>query len=690
MDLEEFRTNLIQEVNVSAATNEEDNGSEFIKMVVQDLIEFEECTDFLPLHFEGRSDNNRVAEVWGYNFDEDDNTLSLFICDYSGSPILTTITKTDVEKLANRARAFAEGSLSGIIRKNTDESSEEIIDLANLISQSREVIERYRLYVITDKNKSERIKTVTVPPINGRMTVISLWDISNYYDLAVSKSGYDETIINIKDFGFDGIPCLKVNQIGTESNYDSYLSVMPGILLMRLFEHYGGRLLEANVRSFLKITTKTNKAIKATILKEPSMFFAYNNGITVTATDLGVSDTPTGKMITRLTSMQIVNGGQTTATIYTVAKSKEKPDIDSIYVPMKISVVSPDGAEEIIPKISRSANTQNKVSEADFFSNHPFHRSIERFSRTIMVSPKMGETYGTYWFYERARGQYQQEIMRSTSSQKDKFKREYPKTQYFTKTDLAKYRNSYEGKPHIVSRGAQENFLNFATSISNSWGDDGSNYNEFYFKTSVALAILFKETEKIVSAQPWYANSYRANIVTYSIAFLAYKISNMGGTLDLMNIWNNQSIPDIIKNELIKITKLVYESIISENIVVQNVTQWCKREACWLRVKQIDYELNPEIYRCLISEKKEKYMQRTAKTTHHNTNIMNANIEVVRLGSEYWKEVLQWGIDNNSLSREERSVIGVACNLEYRRPSEKQSAWIVKIRERLRAEGFTK
>ncbi|MDD3052628.1 MAG: AIPR family protein, partial [Candidatus Cloacimonetes bacterium] len=605
MELEEFRNDLLQSTNLGAVANMEFNRSEFVQTIANDLIEFEECSDFVPCYYEGIGLKGKKIEIDGYNYDEDDKTFSIFICYYSAKKELTTITRTDVDKLVDRSIAFIDESFSGIIQKNADESSMGY-ELSTYISDLRDSIERYRIYVITDCVKSDRIKTLDIDRIDDKISMLSLWDISNIFNLKISKLGYKDLEINLKNFGSDGIPCIKACEASKTVKYESYLCIIPGKLLSDLFEKYGGKLLEANVRSFLRFTNKTNKYIRATILKEPDMFFAYNNGISTTATNIVVENRYNGSFITDITSLQIVNGGQTTVSIYTVGKSKDKPDLTPIFVPMKISVIPTKEAEEIVPVISRSANTQTKVSESDFFSNHPFHRQMEKYSRNIRAPSATGIAYTTRWYYERARGQYQQDQLSLTSSDATKFKLENPKSQYFTKTDLAKFWNSYECHPDIVSRGAQYSFNKYAEDISSSYGTDGSKYNETYFKESVALAILFRTTQDIVSNRPWYTGGYRANVVTYTIAKISDIVSKRGGSIDLIKIWDQQSLSEPLKEQIITVSKYVYDSITQDN-EEPNVGQWCKKLLCWSKIKDITIELYPGVEKCLISEKKENW-----------------------------------------------------------------------------------
>lgn len=157
--------------------------------------------------------------------------------------------------------------------------------------------------------------------------------------------------------------------------------------------------------------------------------------------------------------------------------------------------------------------------------------------------------------------------------------------------------------------------MKFAEIVDDSWGKNEEVFNEKYFKDSVALAILFKRTEWLVSHQPWFEQGYRANIVTYSISSLhrLIKAQFPGKDLDLQLIWNRQEIPQILENELVRITKIVFDTITDPNRGTINVTQWCKRDACWDAVKKCSLKLSSELNNILIGKEDEKRIEKDAK-----------------------------------------------------------------------------
>ena len=684
MEINDFRAEILNDVKVGSRANSDFNRAEFVNLVMNQLVESEEISDFTPCYYDGLiGSRGKKVEIDGYDFDEYDGTFSIVSCRYDGTTSPSSrLKKTDIEDVAERARRFVEGSITGEVQSSIEES-EQAYELADYIYDIKDSIERFRIIVISDLEKSDRIKALDVDQIDSKEVILKLWDISNLYDLSISKLGHEEIQIDLSDFDAEPIPCILACKRG-EVDYDSYLCAIPGELLSRLYAKYGSRLLESNVRSFLKLTTKTNKAIRSTILKEPEMFFAYNNGITATATDVDVINNGAALSISSFTDLQIVNGGQTTVTLYTVGKSKDNPDMSKIYVPMKISVIDVEKSESVVPKISRSANTQNKVSESDFFSNSPFHKEMEHYSRAIRAPQKSGVPYSTHWYYERVRGQYQQDINSRSKSEATKFKLENPKNQVFTKTDLSKFRNSYDQKPYVVSKGAQYSLAEFAKTIDESHMEF---YNELYFKDTVALAIIFKRVQDLVTDQPWYNGGYRAQIVTYTIAKMSHMISELGGALDLSKIWEEQSVPEAVEEQLIDIMAHVNESLINDK-EEENVGQWCKKEKCWAKIKALELEMVPGFTKCLVSERKAQFNARRATRDQKNTNRMNDLIFVVNQGEEYWHSVLEWGLEHSMLDGRSKDLLNIACNINRKRPTERQATAIMRIREELMEAGM--
>jgi len=684
MELKDYKSIIVEDVKFASVSEMNFEKEEFLRLMTDELIEHEELVDFTPCHFEGYGSKNRKFEIDGYTFDSADDSVCIIINDYNFSDNIETITKTEIDKMLDRAKVFVREAMSGRIIQEAEESSQGYgfaVELYHKLKASK--ISKLRFYIISDRVLSNRVKQIISDEYLDIRTEYNVWDLFRFFTLSESKSGKEEIIIDFKEFTKNGITCLSAN-LKNENEYKSYMCALPGDLLADLYNTYGGRLLEGNVRSFLTTRGKVNKKIRVTILNNPEMFFAYNNGIAVTALQATVEVTDGQNYITSMNSMQIVNGGQTTASL-ALAKLKDKADLSKIFVPMKLSVVTPEKAEIMIPNISRYANSQNKVSEADFFSNAPFHIRIEGFSRRIYAPAVEGDQFGKRWYYERARGQYNQEQAKMTAGEKKSFKQRNPKNQVFKKTDLAKYCNSYFGFPHFVSMGAQRNFMHFASIIDKQWNNNDKVFHEEFYKKCITLAIIFKTSEKMVSRQEWYNGGYRANIVTYTIALLfsTIKKNTPNKFFDFKKVWIEQKISDATLNQLKLLAKIVYDSITAPS-GVQNVTEWCKRKECWTRILLAKIKLNEDFINELMLKSDNARNERDAIKDQDITNKIFYQIEVVKIGASNWRKLLIWGTNHKVLNLKDADFLKVATKLGQNNiPSDKQCKVILGIRKRL-------
>jgi hypothetical protein len=505
-----------------------------------------------------------------------------------------------------------------------------------------------------------------------------------------STSGEQEKILIDFDESYgSSLPCLPAH-LNAES-YESYLVVLPGLLLADLYEKYGARLLEQNVRCFLQARGKVNKGIRNTILKDPTMFFAYNNGLTATAEGIELDRTNGTCAIKKLNNLQIVNGGQTSASIFS-ARKKDRADIGELFVQMKLSIVSPDRSLEVVPKISEFANSQNRVNAADFFANHEFHIRMEQFSRRIWA-PASGSFRQSKWFYERARGQYRDAMAYVSKVAAKKFKEEFPKNQMFSKTELAKFLLVWEEQPHIVSFGAQKCFVVFARETGKRWEKSDAHFNELFFKRAIACAIIFKEMETLVSAQPWYeSGGYRANIVAYSLSILAHIVKKTGREIDFESIWDEQKMPDYMRENLEFIAMSVNQHITSPDRPVQNVPEWCKKEACWDQLiknyNSLGISLSPDFSRRLINKEEAQSRKKDAGTVQRIDDGIEMQARVVGIPGPKWEEALKFGIRAGLVGPKDVGIMNLATRIPEKIPTEKQCKVLGKMMSKLEENGF--
>ena len=619
MNVEEYREVLHEDIALAANANMSNVADEFLDYVTDILISGEEFDDFTECYYEGISRRKANMRIDGYAMDDADGSCCVFISDYRGPYESDTINKEAIDSCFRKIRFFVNESIKYELYQELEESTQ-VYEFSRMLHYDIESISKFRFYLLTDAYNNQRTKNIKDDEVGGKTVELNVWDVSRIFDVVSSKTQKESVEIILSDMGYSGIPCVKAVEyqdviadievlpkyddiVGDEREekpenlitYTSYLAVVPGKILNELYLEYGSRLLEGNVRSFLSVRGKVNKSIQNTIKNYPEMFFAYNNGIAATASEIDTEMTAEGLKITRIKDLQIVNGGQTTASIANTlltARKDENIDIERLYVPMKVSVLEHTMSEKIIPKISEYSNSQNKVDASDFFSNHPFHIRMEDYSRKTPAPAVNGNQFQQYWYYERTRGQYNQGKMKfkPKSSQMKQYETRYPESQVIKLVDLAKYMEIYEGAPDKVSKGKQAIVKVFAENIRSKWAESDAEFNDFYYKRVCALAIIYKGADDIVKQTDWYKekHSYKANVIVYtmSIIFDYIRKNAKGYELDFMKVWNLQGLYPELSEQIKVLCTEVYEYITDDARPIENVTEWCKRELFWQQAQK--------------------------------------------------------------------------------------------------------
>lgn len=689
MNAIEFKKDFIESIKTAATVTGEGSCASFVYNMAQYLIDAEVLADFAPSFYTGKNGRYNYR-VDGYAFDEFDNTMNLIIADFDGNDLERRLTGTSANKNFGLLLKFLDAALTTDLYQEI-EMSTPCADLVDLLRYNKKNIRKYRLIIFTDADMSAAIKTIEIEDYNGIPVEGQIWDIDRLFRVCCSEQGRQIIEIDFKEYCGEGIPCIEASSVSTEQ-YSSYLGVIPGIVLADIYDKFGSKLLEGNVRSFLSTKVAVNKKIRGTILNNPEMFFAFNNGISATAMDVQIEDSDHGRFITFVRDFQIINGGQTTASISN-ARHKDKADLSSIFVQMKLTSIdetTPEESDELIRNISRSSNSQNKVSDADFFASHPFHRRMEQISRRMFAPASDGAQYETKWFYERARGQYLQEQMRLTPAKKRQFELQNPKNKVIKKTDLAKVQNTWRGSPQVVSKGAQTNFNAFAEYIDEQWNLKDEQFNERYFQTTAALILMFQYLEKNITKQLWYEGGYRANIIYYTLAQFRRLLHNQypGQDLDLMLIWNRQSVPEQVGKILIALAELVLLKITDPSRKVANVTQWCKRNDCWDEVKKISLDIPAEIESCLITIDEQKAAQKSAKKEQKVVNEIQVQTTVVNYPVDMWKKLSEFVVRNHMVTSTDVSALTIACQMPSKIPNTYQCKRLLALLKKASAEGF--
>lgn len=678
MILDNYYKEFMQDIYARSGAESNFNEAVFTECMCDFLVDQAVIENYTYVGYRNSPRGIRI-DAWDYN--DDSEAFNLFVTDFRAVSNLETLSKTEVLKNFRRVEKFFAESLNINFLLALEESTPGY-ELAREIHEKSPAISRIQVFLLTNAELSNRVGNITQKAIEGYNFTYDVWDIGRLFRIESSGKAREDVVINFQESIPDGIPCLPA--FTGSNDIASYLLVMPGKLVADLYDKYGERLLEQNVRTFLQFRGNVNKGIRNTIQNEPEMFFAYNNGLTATAEHIETDEKH--EKIKSITNLQIVNGGQTTASIFTAMK-KAKSVISNVYVQVKLTVISSEQAERVVPRISEYANTQNKVSAADFFSNHPFHLRIEEISRRLWAPSSDGGLRETHWFYERARGQYANAQANLTPARQREFLLKNPRSQMFTKTDLAKFENSFNMRPHIVSFGAQKNFAEFANEIGQKWDKSEKQFNEYYFRQLIAKAIVFRFLDKNIMKQSWYGG-YKANIITYSLAKFTQMIANIQKCLNLEQIWKTQKLSTALETQLLLIAEEVNKEIQNTPESITNVTEWCKKELCWQRVRQLPLTLNHDLIAELLDIEEVADQAKTAEKIQVIDNGIFAQKYVVEKGCEYWKQVAHYGLKEKLLSRKEMDIIGIACKIPHIVPSERQSQIILEIETKVRKEGF--
>ena len=684
MDRQAFYDELMNNVRARAELENDFTESAFLNELTDLLVDAEVVASLTPVHFTGRGLQSRRLAVSAYDMDDTDDSIAMAVVHFEDGADLATIGEAEARRQFVAVERFIEESLSGTFQVGREESTEEY-QLAESLRRRGRSVTRYRLYLLTNKALSSRAKDFPSTSVNDIPVEYHVWDIDRFHRVFESSIGREELTIDLTEWSPNGVPVL--HALASDRTTSTFLLVLPVKILVDLYGRYGSRLLESNVRSYLSNRGKVNRGIRETVLSNPDRFLAYNNGITATATSIELRESA----ITTVTNLQIVNGGQTTASLYyTNRDNRNAKQFEGAYVQAKLVVVAPDLAQELVSNISRFANSQNKVSESDFFSNSPFHVRLEELSRRILTPPRPGVTYQSKWFYERVRGQYANERTRITSATEEKtFTATFPRAQVITKTDAAKYAVSWSRLPHLVSAGAQKNFVAFAGEAAKIWESSSESINETYFKHLVGKAILYQAIRASVAKQPWYESGYLANIVTYTIAKLADAIAGSGqGEFDFDLIWQRQAISDATLHFALHLAAQVLDVLVSEDRPIANVTEWAKREQCWKRVQAVRVALPLEVAAELVPTPEIRATNRTARAQQRVDDGIQLQTAALAVTRDEWIAIQKFAEQRRLLSPTEAGILSIVTRSSPGIPSEKQASRLMDLRQRVAANGY--
>ncbi|MDQ0563210.1 hypothetical protein QO004_005019 [Rhizobium mesoamericanum] len=567
----DFLQDLVSEVEESISAAEPFTVNIFTAVILERLEEAGHFDATFPVYqagyFKDRRGRNVAYRIDGYAYDEERGRLDLFTTLFSSDRDAARIPAAEVTKALQRALRFASACVDGLASSlepaNTDAS-----DLARLIEAEAERLTAIRVVLLTDGT----VGNITSPAEwKGKPLEFEAYDIFRLFRVLGKGETREDIAVDLVALAGRGLQCLHVP--AQNDDYDAYLAVLPGKVLSQIYERYGVRLLELNVRAFLGLQGRksVNAELRETIVKKPTMFLAYNNGIVATVDDLEVGQGEFGLEIRSLKGLQIVNGGQTTASLHRAGRRDS--DLEHVSVPVKIIKVGGADLSEMVSAISRAANRQNTVQLADFSANDPFHQQVEVLANTTWLSDGKGR-----WFYERARGAYLAAEHKAAYRKSDEktFRQQTPKHRRLSKLDLARYLSAWSGLPDKVCLGGQKNFQYFMQRLKD---EPLPPPDQPWFRRLIAIAVLYRAAEKKIRSMKFPA--YGAQITAYVVAGLSHR---SGGRIDFDGIWSRQTITGEME-QLIGDWAPQIDTILRESAGQKNPSEWFKKPDCWKTVQ---------------------------------------------------------------------------------------------------------
>ena len=710
---QEYKQEFLDSLRADSAINGSDTQDEFLSCTLGMLEDFDEVQSPQKVGFgDKRCSGQHVMRIDAYAFDETDHSLELFINDFQDTYETENLTGSKVDELYWRMYYFLDEVCNGKIANYFDDSDDALKIAAlikrrmNAIGDDPEQILKIRMFILTNKELSTDIlnrnlletkirktkgsktvkstKKIKKADFNGKPLEINIWNLERFYEKEKSFSS-DPIVIDFRnDYSCDGIPCIKGN-IGENLGYEAYIAIIPGKLLSEIYIEHGSKVLEGNVRAFLGTSgsKSVNSGIRRTINTEPDKFFTYNNGIATTAADVETEEKDGQLYITKIVDLQIINGGQTTASLAEAVLKKTNPELNGIFVPMKLTVIddreteNEDGVrfyDQMVQNIAKYANSQNKVTAADLFSNDPFHIWMEKMSKKIFA-PAIHYSVPTGWYYERSRKRYEQEQFKLKSeTDRKRFRAKYPKEQLITKEQLGMYLTTMKEQPNIVAKGKNFVIKEFNTIISQDYKTNKGCFNEFYFKKCICAAIIYRtvdnylESHKDSARKPtgfWYkAGGYKLDIVPYTIAKIIHSVP-AGFTLDWNYIWNRQDLSPAFMHEIEIVTKMTSDFICDSHGVI--VTEYCKRPETWVSYRDnVRYTPSEKFLSELMPESITKEQEVASQKDQKDTNDLNYVTEIIKLGAGYWQRLLEEGTSRAALGYVEQNTLRQAVDFAHK------------------------
>lgn len=590
MSLEDFHRNFRSDLQATIAERIEAGEGPFpseelvfAEKVMEHVAETGICEEPIVCHWNGKVGNAKLR-ITGYAISADETALDLFVTHYFGTENLQDLADSDATATASEGVRFLFRAASGNLDARID-PTHSVRDLVATIRSRWGDIDRLRVFVITDgKTKTKRFSNKEV---HDKMVAIEAMDMERLFRHTDGKPRDELSLSLVQSIG-RLLPCVHVPD--PDADYEYALTAIPGQLIRDLYLRFGPRLLEANVRTFLGTKKAVNKGIVETLRKEPEHFLAFNNGLVLVCDLAEFERADDGNLgLSFLKGLQIVNGGQTTSSIYFASRDDRTIDLSHVMVPAKIIILKgsqDDARERLISNVSRYANSQNAVKMSDLSANRPFHVQLEKLANETWCPDG-----ATRWFYERAAGAYNVMLLRdgNTPARRRKLQEMIPPKRKLTKNDIAKYHEAWRGRPDVVARGGEKNFVEFMDALDKDPTIVPNPLDARWYRGMIAKVVLFKAIESMIKtkdAKEVFRQGW-VNIATYVVSVVS---DRLGDRLDLEQIWMRQGISGGLR-DLLWEWAVVVNAEFNRIAPGQQISEVAKRADTWARVRAADYPM---------------------------------------------------------------------------------------------------
>ena len=693
MEIQEYLKYRVDLLNESKDEDGFINESNFINSIIPSMLDAKliDTEDFTETYYSTEIDGSLI-KINGYIINDSKERLQLFILNDESISLdiknLEISLKEYYDNIFKKATNFTNKAIKGHLNDIQDIGA--INALINQMSSSLgadqfDVIEIFLVSATATTTstgsiaqpkrmdfKDEKLKikyTKNKQSVEKEILILKrLIDLNFLYSVLISQGNREALTINFEEqFNFK----IEAIKAADETNFESYLCVLPANILAELYKRFSSRLLEKNVRSFLQFKNTSNAGMRKTLIKDPEKFIAFNNGLTITASNKEVETIKDKIYIKSLSDFQIVNGGQTTASIY--FSQKDGIDVSKVKVMAKINVaknVTEEDLNDLISNISEFSNSQSKVTTVDLRSRNPQLNKIKALSESI-ITPS-----GRKWFFEKSKGEFNTKLRIAGQSGKNRIEKEYPKEFRFTKEQLGKYYSSWGDEPYKVKKGGEAIFRKFLEDVGSEENERKLNIDRNFYELLISRIILFKSLEEIHGARNNAIGQLRSAVVPYTISILFSKTEGEKrnpNTFDLARLWSKEGLEDDLKIYLKELMILVND-LIKKYAKSDDLGEYSKKKEMWDDIynsNEIKDFLNTDnsnkIFNKYSTSKKdlEKKLKANSKNKEVDFKFLKDSVDIHSKTPEFYKKLnsLLW---DNLTDNERNKFSNISALIQQR------------------------